>query len=82
MINWKVRIRNKTFWATFIPAVLMLIKCILDICGVSTEWYGEMASDIVSAVLIILTCLGVIVDPTTHGISDSERAMTYNKPYK
>ena len=38
--------------------------------------------EVVNQVLTILGLLGIIVDPTTAGISDSDRAMSYEEPYK
>ena len=32
--------------------------------------------------LTLLGLLGVIIDPTTAGLGDSERAMTYEEPWR
>ena len=37
MINWKVRIRNKMFWLALIPAVLVLVKEVLELFGVAFD---------------------------------------------
>lgn len=82
MINWKVRIKNKLFWLALIPAVLMLIKAIAAVVGVSLDFsaLGEKLSEVVEAVFAVLAILGIVVDPTTHGVSDSVQAMTYQEP--
>lgn len=82
MINWKVRIRNKQFWLAIIPAVLLLITQIGEICGIQidTALIGEQLAAVVSTVFLILTILGIVTDPTTAGIADSSLAMTYEYP--
>ena len=81
-INWKVRIKNKNFWLTIIPAVLLVIQPILTLCGVTID-LGEVGNAllaVVDAVFVVLALLGIVTDPTTKGIGDSEQAMTYKKP--
>ena len=82
MINWSIRWKNKTFWLTIIPAVLLLVQAVADLFGIKLELtqLQEKLLVIVNAVFGVLVILGVVVDPTTKGISDSERAMTYVKP--
>ena len=84
MINWKVRIKNKTFWITFIPAVLLLIQTVLALFGVTFDMSGVQGRllAVVDAVFMVLGVLGVVVDHTTDGIGDSASAMTYTQPYK
>lgn len=83
-MNWKVRIGNPNFWLALIPAVLLLAQLVLDLFGVRMD-FGELGNKlkgIVNAVFAILTILGITNDPTTAGISDSQRALTYEKPWK
>lgn len=82
MINWSIRWKNKTFWLTIIPAVLLLVQAVADLFGIKLELtqLQEKLLVIVNAVFGVLVILGIVVDPTTKGISDSERAMTYVKP--
>ena len=84
MINWKVRIRNKNFWLSIIPAVLLLIQAIGAVFGYTFDFgiLSEKLLAVVNAVFVVLAILGVVTDPTTHGISDSQRALTYEAPYK
>lgn len=83
-INWKVRIKNPTFWVTLIPAVLLLIQCLLVPFGISWDYsvISEQLVNIVNAIFAVLAILGITVDMTTAGLSDSERAMMYTQPYK
>jgi len=81
-INWKVRIKNKTFWLSLIPTVLVLIQLVLRTFGVEFD-FGDVGNNllaIVDTVFVLLGILGVVVDPTTAGVADSTQAMTYNKP--
>ena len=82
-INWRVRFGNKQFWVAFIPAALLLIQLILDLFGVQMD-FGELGNKllaIVNAVFALLTILGVVTDPTTAGVRDSDRAMGYQTPW-
>ena len=84
MVNWKVRIKNKVFWVTFIPTLLVLIQLVLRTFGI--EWdFGEVGNNllaIVNTVFALLGILGIVVDPTTNGVSDSMRALMYDEPKK
>lgn len=82
MINWTVRIKNKAFWLAVIPAVLLLVQTVAAVFGFSLD-LGEIGNRliaVVNAVFGVLVILGVVNDPTTAGMSDSNRAMNYKKP--
>lgn len=81
-INWKVRIKNKAFWVAFIPAMLLLIQVVAEVFGFHLDLgdLGNKLLDVVKAVFALLAILGVVNDPTTVGMDDSPRAMTYDEP--
>ena len=84
MINWKVRLVNKNFWLSLIPAVLLLIQAVAAPLGMTLD-FGELGNQllaIVNAVFAVLAILGIVQDPTTAGVSDSRLAMTYETPKK
>lgn len=84
MINWKVRIKNKMFWVALIPAALVLAQTIAGMFGFSLD-LSEMESrllDFMNALFVVLSILGIVNDPTTDGLPDSEQAMTYDEPKK
>lgn len=83
-INWQVRIKNKNFWLTFIPAVLLLIQVVAAVFGFTLDLgdLGNKLLDVVNAAFSVLVILGVVNDPTTEGVSDSEQALTYTEPKK
>lgn len=82
MINWKVRFKNKRFVLAFIAALLLLIKQVAMLLGYNlhTELFSTNINNVVDAVFLLLGLLGIVNDPTTQGFSDSEQAMTYDKP--
>ena len=81
-INLKVRLKNKVFWVTIIPAVLLLVQVVAGVFGFELELntIGDKLIDVVNAVFLVLAILGVVTDPTTAGMSDSTQAMAYEKP--
>ncbi len=84
MINWKVRIKNRNFWIALIPAVLVLIQVVAAVFGITLDLsdLGEKLLEVVNALFVVLAILGIVNDPTTAGVGDSDRAMTYEKPFK
>lgn len=81
-INWLVRLKNKTFWLSLIPAVLLLIQVIAAVFGYTLDLgdLGNKLLSVVNAIFAVLAILGVVTDPTTKGVSDSTQAMTYTEP--
>ena len=82
-INWTVRLKNPWFWVS-------LLGVILTAMGVSAEtfttWkavadaFAELIRNPYMIGCVILAVIGVFIDPTTKGVSDSTQAMTYTKP--
>ena len=83
-INWKVRIQSKTFWLAMLPALFLLIQTIGAPFGYKWDFIvlNQQLAAIVNAAFAFLAILGVISDPTTAGIGDSDQAMTYTEPKK
>ena len=76
-INWKVRLRNKTFLLALFSAVTLLITNIFGAFGIDITVYNDKVDIIFNSALYLLVLLGVVVDPTTANVKDSERAMKY-----
>lgn len=82
-INWKVRVKNPYFWVG-------LLGVILSAMGVSADMFTswdiviEQAKALISNPFmigsVIMAVLGTLVDPTTAGVADSQRALEYNSP--
>ena len=73
-MNWKTRIKNKTFWLALVPAILLLAQVISVPFGYKfdIDLINKQLLDIVNAVFGVLTIVGIIADPTTAGITDKE----------
>lgn len=80
-LNWKVRFKNKVWLATFIGLIVSFVFNILKIFDIFPSFTENDVMTVVSQVLTFLGLIGVIVDPTTAGIGDSDRAMTYVEPW-
>lgn len=84
-VNIPVRFRNPWFWVGVVSVAITAI-------GVDPMTFTSWAAvlDGIKAVLsnpvqlctMCLAILSVFVDPTTSGLSDSERALNYTKPNK
>ncbi|HIY21240.1 MAG TPA: phage holin [Candidatus Flavonifractor merdigallinarum] len=81
-INWTVRLRNKAFWVSLIPALLLLVQVVAAVFGFMLDLgdLGNKLLAVVNAVFAVLTILGVVTDPTTAGMSDSKQALSYQAP--
>lgn len=84
IVNWDVRLKNKAFWMAVIPAILLLAQQVCALFGITLDVAGvsDQLVAIVGTVFGILALVGVINDPTTAGLSDSERALEYEEPRK
>lgn len=90
-INWKVRFANPTFWVGLIGAIGAPILAYLGIAASDLTTWGGIGDVIIATftnpylcvlvILSVLSFLGVIVDPTTKGITDSARALSYQEPH-
>ena len=81
-INWKVRFKNKVFLTSFISLIVGFVYSILALFDVYPTITKNTLLGIIDQILIFLGLIGVIVDPTTAGIEDSDRAMGYDEPWK
>ena len=83
-INLLVRLKNKAFWLAIIPALLLVVQTVASLFGYQWDFVvlNQQIAAIINAVFAVLASLGVVVDPTTAGLSDSNRAMGYSVPNK
>lgn len=80
-INWKLRIKSKMFWLSVLPALALAVQAILAVFGVEYD-FSELVDKlivVVNTVFALLVILGIVVDPTTDGITDSQQALTYTE---
>ena len=80
-VNWKVRFKNKTWLSMFISLIVGFVFNILKMFDIFPTVTENTILNIINQVLTFLGLIGVLVDPTTAGLSDSNRAMTYVEPW-
>ena len=83
-INLLVRFKNKAFWLSLIPALLLVVQTIASLFGYNWDFVvlNQQITAIINAIFAVLTILGLVVDPTTAGFGYSQRALSYTKPNK
>lgn len=81
-INLLVRIKNKAFWLALIPALLLVVQAVAALFGYRWDFVvlNQQIAAVINAMFAVLAILGVVNDPTTAGVTDSDRAMGYSKP--
>ena len=80
-LNWKVRFKNKVWLGSFLSLVIGFIYSLLALFDVFPAVTQNLVVQLLNQVLTFLGLIGVIVDPTTAGLEDSERAMGYEDPW-
>ena len=80
-LNWKVRFKNKVWLGSFLSLIVGFVYSMLALFDVFPEVTQSLVLQLMNQVLTFLGLIGVIVDPTTAGIGDSDRAMSYSQPW-
>lgn len=78
-INWSLRLKNKTTLMSLCVAVIALVYEILSIFSIVPQVSQSTVAEIVGIIITILTTLGIVTDPTTKGLSDSNTALNSQK---
>ena len=84
-LNLKVRASNPWFWVgigAIILSAMGVDPMMFTSWGLVWEAIVNLFTNPVQLITAALAVLAVFIDPTTAGISDSEQAMTYDKPKK
>ena len=81
-INWKLRLQNRVVALSAITLALDIIYNILAMCGITPPVSEHDVLEVVERVIEILAIVGILTDPTTQGLHDSEKAMQYTMPNK
>lgn len=79
-INWKLRIKNKSTAVALIGCIVAFLYQLLGILGITAPIAEEQVTQLVGLAINLLVAVGVVVDPTTKGVADSDKAMNYPKP--
>ncbi len=80
MINWKLRLKNKTTLITLATTIIAAVYSILATFGVTPSITQEQTLNLIIAAISLLVSVGVVTDPTTAGVSDSKQALSYEEP--
>ncbi len=80
-LNWKVRFRNKTWLFMFLSLIIGFVFNMLRLFDIYPAVTENQIVNILNQVLTFLGLVGVLVDPTTAGVGDSDRAMGYIEPW-
>ena len=81
-INWKVRLKNKTWLLAFAGAIVAFVYQILGMLGVVAPIAEDNVTQIIGLLVNLLVALGIVQDPTTAGMSDSNEVLSYSEPKK
>lgn len=86
-LNLKVRVKNPMFWIQILLSIIMPIFGYFGVKGADITSWSYMTTLLKDAVLnpyvlmlIAVSVFNAINDPTTKGIRDSQRALTYEAP--
>lgn len=86
-INWKVRLRNPVFIGQILASLIIPILAYFglrweDMTSWAALWnlLTDAVQNPVVIVSVIVSVWNAINDPTTAGLSDSNRALTYEVP--
>lgn len=87
MINWKVRFKNWPWVAGFVSQIMIVVQLVLvalNGLGITdyqlTEEVKGWVLAVANAIFVLLSMLGLVQDPTTKGIEDSNLAKKYHRP--
>lgn len=80
-LNWKVRFKNKVWLGSFFSLIVGFVYSLLALFDVFPAVTQNLVVQLLNQLLTFLGLIGVIVDPTTAGLEDSDRAMGYEEPW-
>ncbi|MBU6000292.1 phage holin [Lactococcus lactis] len=80
-INWKLRLKSKAFWLALLPALFLLIQAIGASFGYKWNFVilNQQLAAVVNAAFALLAIVGVVADPTTSGLGDSDTVLNKDK---
>ena len=88
-INWKVRFKNPVFWANLAVSIILPILAYMGLSWEDMTTWPALGNVLLQAiqspviiVSVIVSVWNLINDPTTEGLSDSKKALTYTEPNK
>lgn len=79
-INWRLRLKNKATLSTLMLAAVAFAYQVCGCFGIVPALSQDMAVNLVTMLVNVLLALGIVVDPTTAGVGDSDDALGYDEP--
>ena len=79
-LNWILRYKNKATLTSLVGAVVALIYQVLGLIGITPSISESSVIEVAGLVINVFILLGIVIDPTTKGLGDSDNAMTYTEP--
>lgn len=81
-MNWKLRFKNKAVMTAIVLQIITIVYKVLELFKITPPVSQDSLIAVAELIIALLVFVGVLTDPTTEGIADSTRAMTYSEPYK
>lgn len=81
-INWALRFKNKVTLTAVVVQVISIVYAVLGMAGIVPKIGENVILDVAYMLIELLCLLGIVVDPTTDGASDSPQALGYTEPKK
>lgn len=88
MINWRVRFKNPLFWVQVAASFFVPILGYFGLTAQDFTTWPYLFKVVWNAIqnpyvvmMILISLWNAVNDPTTEGVRDSNRAMTYKKPF-
>lgn len=81
-INWALRFKNKVTLTAVVVQVIAIVYAVLGMTGIVPKIGENVILDVAYMLIELLCLLGIVVDPTTAGTSDSVQALGYTEPKK
>lgn len=79
-INWRLRLKNRATLTTLLLAAVAFAYQVLGCFGIVPAVSQDMTVNAVTLLVNVLLALGIVVDPTTAGVGDSDDALGYDEP--
>lgn len=74
-LNLKIRLKNKTFIITMMTTIIAFVYQMLAQFEIVPKITQDQTMQFLMLIVNILAGLGILVDPTTDGVKDSERVL-------
>lgn len=81
-MNWMLRFQNKATLVALVAAVVAFVYQGFAMFGYVPPISSNDIIDWAGLLINVLVILGIVVDPTTNGVKDSDVVLEYTEPRK